>query len=224
MHFCRSYVYLWPSRIVYSLSPGPDIICNFISLDDVSCAEATDPEGEDWNTKCDFVVNIVPKSAEEKYATTDGEDHLSSEEKLKSILPDHNLAKRSNGPQSTSFNLVRESRQRTSARINAQAADDPSKDAQLAQKPYFFRASSVSDRNNWIQHINSAVANFQSEKRRKRLEQGNFLLRNQARVRNIYTSIVFRMATAFCVGVNFLVMVRPLRAANASAVRSASLV
>ncbi len=197
-------MYLWPSRIGYSLSPSPDVICNFISLDDVSCAEPLDPECKDSSTKCDFVVQVVPNLAHENIEKSNGEDLSFTKTVPKSNGPEHQLSQRSYAQRPTWFNFVKHGLQRA---LKSPAAHDLLKEDQAAHKPYFFRASSVSERNKWIHHINLAVANFQNEKQRHIHEQDNFLLRNQAWVRKIYTSITFRMATAFCVGINFLVMV-----------------
>jgi hypothetical protein len=83
-----------------------------------------------------------------------------------------------------------------------------SSDAQCPPKPYFFRASSVSERNQWIDHINQAIAEHRDEKRRQQHVRQSFLLRNQMWLRETYSSIEFRMATALCVGLNFVAMVR----------------
>ncbi len=119
-----------------SLSPGPDIICYFISLDDVSCAESVDPEGKDWRTKCDFVVKIVPKLTKENISTTDGEEHSSANDNLKSIRPDYQLSQRSNGPQ-TSFNIVREGLQYAFKRIKLSGSHDSSGTLQFEPRPYY---------------------------------------------------------------------------------------
>jgi hypothetical protein len=90
----------------------------------------------------------------------------------------------------------------------SKGATSSSGDVQCPPKPYFFRASSVSERNQWIDHINLAIAEFQEERRRQQQIQQNFYLRNQMWLRQTYNSIEFRMATALCVGLNFVAMVR----------------
>lgn len=206
---CRRYVYLWSSRIGYSLSPSPDVICNFISLDDVSCAEAVDPECKDCLTKSDFVVQVMQSSTNNNIEATNKNDLPAANDVPKFDWPEHHLSQRSEVTRTPWFKTVRQWLRKASS-FQLPALNSPSEEVQVNPKPYFFRASSVSERNKWIHHINVAVVNFQNEKRRKLHEQGNFLLRNQAWMRDIYTSIIFRMATAFCVGVNFLAMVSVL--------------
>ena len=79
------YVFLWASRIGYSLSPNPDIICNFISFDDISRAEVVDAESKDWRTKCDFVVQ-VSETYNSEISIDRGEEESDREKRSKEQL------------------------------------------------------------------------------------------------------------------------------------------
>ena len=198
---CR-YVYLWPARLGYSLSANPGVICNFISLDNVACAEPVDPDGKDRGTKCDFVVRILPNEADKSKYTVDSGGLSSSNEISKSEVPSQRVNEKNSSSPWFALDILQRA-------FKSPVAATSAGEENFVQRPYFFRASSVTERNMWIGKINHAVQDFRHEQRRQQNEQRDFLLRNQAWVRGIYTSIQFRVGTAFLVGINFLVMVSP---------------
>lgn len=77
----------------------------------------------------------------------------------------------------------------------------------LSPKPYYFKASSITERDQWIEDINSALIGFHRKREAGGVLRIGSWRRFQRRLQSIYTSAPFQTATAITVGLNFFVTV-----------------
>lgn len=177
-----------------------------------------DAESKDWKIKCDFVVRVNKKSDSE-FPIDGGEvepnsqkrpkDQLCNSPDLKNSRSDSTKKWPENEMQDRSLPCVGYVISAVTALLHRTKASTESLEPRTSQPvSYFFRASSVIERNLWVNQINQAVGEFRREKDRQQREQEHFLSRNQLWLRGIYMSIQFRMVTAIIVGLNFLSLVR----------------
>jgi hypothetical protein len=77
----------------------------------------------------------------------------------------------------------------------------------LVPKPFYFKASSIAGRNQWIDDINSALRAFQRQRGSDGKQRIGSCRAFQLRLQSIYTSTPFQAATAITVGLNFFLTV-----------------
>jgi hypothetical protein len=182
------YVCVWATRVGYSLSPSADTICDFIDMNDIDSCVAVDPSNKNEQVKCDFMVKVKLECTSTRIPTATNRMAGVSGEKCEDV------------PHTTDICIE-----------PVQTPDRGTCGSISAPKSYYFRASNLVERNQWIDTINLAITRNEEKKRKRRVIESNFFLRNQMRLRSVYTSVEFQMITAFFVGLNFLTMVRSPR-------------
>jgi hypothetical protein len=179
------YVCLFTSKIGYSLSTTPHAICNFLSMEDIDSAAPDDTANSPHNAECSFIVSVL--SRENRTRNSDQIIHHSD-----SNQPDSSI---------------------TAAATQQTATQEPFQGGgavaipPLGPKPYYFRASSIAERDEWIDDINSALRAFRRTEGSDGGQRASALPGYQLRLQSIYTSAPFQAATAITVGLNFFVTV-----------------
>jgi hypothetical protein len=186
--FCcsrHSYVCLFSSKIGYSLSTTPNVICNFLSMDEISGAVPEDAESQNYNAECSFIVQV------QEWCDLKSTD-------LSTDLSGTSCRNESNCCSSTSAGTPYDFSHRNGAE----------KVSQFHAKPFYLRASCKAERDQWINDINSAVLAHRKDKANQTNQRNHAFYRHQLRLRSFYTSFSFQAATAFLVALNFFVTVR----------------
>jgi hypothetical protein len=81
------------------------------------------------------------------------------------------------------------------------------KETRICPRPYYFKATSIAERDQWISAINSALRANQREKEYKEIKNKNLFRRLQPTLRSIYSGLWFQFATALLVALNFFLTV-----------------
>ncbi len=185
-HFILPYRYicLFSTKIGYSLSTTPNVICNFLSMNDISGAALEDPDSTIHHAECSFVVQVHMLSRDRDVQA------MSRNESLINTPKDAKLA----------GNCKLDAHEHT-------ACDKDRQESSLEPQPYHLQASSVAERDQWMSAINTTLRAYQRNKAEKARQQGSALRMYQLRLRSFYTGLPFQTSTALLVAVNFFVTV-----------------
>ena len=179
----HSYVCLFSTKLGYSLSTTPNVICNFLSMNDVSGATLENPDSTIHQSECSFVVQVHPSGDDDANAASNHDE--------RSKFPNN---------AETSGNIA-------CTVPESGAGDTAVKEARLGPKPYHLQASSIAERDQWINAINTALRTYQRNKEERARQRGSALSVCQLRLRSFYTGLPFQTSTALLVAVNFVVTV-----------------
>ncbi len=171
------------------MSTTPNAICNFLSLGDVSRAVPDESESQFHDAECSFIIKAHKQ------------DEAGATSELDRLSP-------------ASYNPPGFA---TVAALGKSSCDNTSRnkvdiETRLGPKPYFFKASSIAERDQWVSAINSAVRDYQREKAYEECRKKSAFRRLQSRLRSVYTSLRFQFVTALMVAVNFFLTVSSNRA------------
>ena len=150
-------------------------------MDDISGATLEDPESTVHHDECSFVVQVHPFEIENADAVSF-----------------HNECSKT--PNNEQFERV------ASCVPKSMAGDTVMKEIRLGPKPYHLQASSIAERDQWMNAINTALRTYQRNKE-ERARQGSWLRICQLRLRSFYNGLLFQTLTALLVAVNFFVTV-----------------
>jgi hypothetical protein len=173
----------------YSLTTTSNVICNFLSMDDISGAFLEDPDSTFYDAECSFVVQ-VHKNLDSATVTPPNSGGSS---RCSSIG--------SKGAPPAALEGAAEPVLDFSVRADAAAAAPP------APRSYHFKASSVAERDQWMQSINAALCAYQQAKAEQEHRSRSRARRLQRRLRAVYTGLPFQTSTALLVAINFFVTV-----------------
>ncbi len=177
---------LFSSKIGYSLSSTPSVLCNVLKMDDISEAVIEDPGGVDGNSECSFIVKVLivdplnKASAEQELEGTGEQSEVDCMDHFKRPVYSQDLSS-----------------------FKKHALLDQGIASPLLPQPYYFRARSVSERDHWITDINTALRLYRDKKDKHASQTRSFLRRNQQKLRAVYDSVAFQTGTAMLVGLNF---------------------
>ena len=179
----HSYVCLFSTKLGYSLSTTPNVICNFLSMNDISGATLENPDSTVHHAECSFVVQVHSSGDDNADAASNQDDtskppnNSEPSEKIACVVPESIVGE-------TVVNEVH-----------------------LGPKPYHLQASSIAERDQWINAINTALRTYQRNKEERARQRGSALRICQLRLRSFYNGLPFQTSTALLVAVNFFVTV-----------------
>jgi hypothetical protein len=87
------------------------------------------------------------------------------------------------------------------------ASERKVREAHFGPKPYHLQASSIAERDQWMNTINATLRAYQTKKEEQTRQRGSTLHLCQLRLRSFYTSLPFQTSTALLVAINFFVTV-----------------
>ena len=152
-------------------------------MDDISGASLEDPDSTVHHDECSFVVQVHPSGDDDANAASNHDE--------RSKFPNN---------AETSGNIA-------CTVPESGAGDTAVKEARLGPKPYHLQASSIAERDQWINAINTALRTYQRNKEERARQRGSALSVCQLRLRSFYTGLPFQTSTALLVAVNFVVTV-----------------
>jgi hypothetical protein len=183
----RSYVCLFSTKIGYSLSTTPNVICNFLSMSDISGATLEDPGSTVHHSECSFVIQVQQPS-------NDKADSVSVYTQSCRNLP----------------NDADPSGKMACGLSKSIAGDSEIQQPRFEPQPYHLQASSIAERDQWMNAINTALRAYQRTKEEEVRKRGSALRICQLRLRSFYNGLLFQSLTALLVAVNFFVTVSAL--------------
>ena len=160
-----------------------------LDLDDVEEALIEHPDGIDNNEECSFVVKAAQRCKDNEETqngdsnSDDNEEHGFPAYACDIIMND----------------CINESEFSDELRVVYQTYISKS----ICPLSYHFRASSVAERDHWINDINSAIQAHRHMKADSALQAQSMLNQIQCRAREAYFSVPFQMGTALLVALNF---------------------
>ena len=179
---------MFSTKIGYSLSTTPNVICNFLSMDDISGAVLENPDSTVHHAECSFVVQVQSSGGE-------------TEDTASNQIPKRKIASDSEPSENDEAGSVLASISDTEKQL----------EAALAPQPYHLQAASIAERDQWIATINATLRAYQRNKEEQASQRGSALLVCQLRLRSFYNGLLFQTSTALLVAVNFFVTVSAAR-------------
>ncbi len=159
------------------------MICNFLSMSDISGAVLEDPDSTVHHVECSFVVHVIPSSGGRAPNHDQNREWASDTEPSKEeSTEEHSLP-------------------------GCITVDKEMQEAPFGPHPYHLQASNIAERDQWINAINTALRAYQRERLERVREKGSALRICQLRVRSFYTGLLFQTSTSVLVAVNFFVTV-----------------
>jgi hypothetical protein len=154
-------------------------------MDVISGAVLEDPDSTFYDAECSFVVQVHKNldSASVTPPNSGGNSRCSS------------IGSKGASEPVLDFSV------RADADAAAAAATPP------APRSYHFKASSVAERDQWMQSINAALCAYQQAKAEQEHRSRSRARRLQRRLRAFYTGLPFQTSTALLVAINFFVTV-----------------
>jgi hypothetical protein len=159
-------------------------------MDDVTRAVLAEPDSLFHDAECSFTVQVRTKGGDSEISESDQYNPLSSNPSVLAALGNQSFTSRKNND----------------------------KETQIDPTPYYFKASSIAERDQWVSAINSALRAYQREKAYEELKNKNAFRRLQPKLRSIYAGLWFQFATALLIAVNFFLTVRKIERCLSSAV------